>query len=91
MSDADVSTTNRGDLTPTIMDLFVILERFDRITLGSEPVFPSNYDVVHGQYLHRTDMLISTCSVSVVDLTPDTSRNAYSGNLLGASSGLQLT
>ena len=73
MSDADVSTTNRGDLTPTIMGLNSSFLNASIESLSDlEPVFPSNYDVVHGQYLHRTDSVDIDLFRFVVDLDDPT-------------------
>ena len=72
MSDAG-DLTVRGDSTPTIMGLSSgFLNASIQSLTDLEPVFPNNYDVVHGQYLHRTDSVDIDLYRFVVDLDDPT-------------------
>jgi hypothetical protein len=72
MSDAG-DLTVRGDATPTIMAMSSAYLNASIESLSDlEPVFPNNYDVLHGQYLHRTDSVDIDLYRFVVDLDDPT-------------------
>ncbi len=65
--------TSAGDATPTIMGLSAGYLNASIESLSDlEPVFPNNYDVLHGQYLHRTDSVDIDLYQFVVDLDDPT-------------------